>query len=61
MKLGNNNTIRAGGYETLDCPRSPVNEPVIYCKIGYNSFEGRRFVTDVVSENGTLVTKFKAL
>jgi hypothetical protein len=61
MKLENNNTIPAGAFEALDCPRTPVNEPIICCKIEYNSLEGRRFLTEVVSENDTLVTQFKAL
>jgi hypothetical protein len=61
MKLGNNNTIAAGGYEALDCPRTPINEPILSCKIEYNSLEGRRFVTDVVNEDDALVTQFKAL
>ena len=61
MKLENNNTIPAGRYEALDCPRTPINEPILSCKIEYNSLEGRRFVTDVVYQNDTLVTQFKAL
>jgi hypothetical protein len=61
MKLGNNNTIPAGGYEELDCPRTPINEPILSCKLEYNSLEGRRFVTEVAYENDTLVTQFNAL
>jgi hypothetical protein len=61
VRLENHNTIPAGKHEALDCPRYARNEQITWLKIEYDSLEGHRFVTDVVSENGTLVTKFKAL